>query len=166
MPQGLSMLSVLAIDPTGETYGFVDNDKNEVTHIATGVIKRIMAEDLIRPPVTQCMFGESLTQAFERGELGVEEDHAMRLPEEALKVPCLIGLWGKSHIMLDGAHRVWRRLKRGDLDFPAYVMPENVWREFIVYDVPGTAAQWNEFNRHAKIRTPVREMLRKAMGGL
>lgn len=100
----MSTLDVLAIDPTGETYGFVDRDKSRVTHVATGVIKFLLAELPLKPQLTICMFGDTLCQAFEKGELGVEEDHALRLPEEALKVPALVGLWDDGHLMLDGAY--------------------------------------------------------------
>lgn len=168
---GMTIAQMLQYDPSGETYGFVHDDKHNVTHVAVGALKRLVAAYngafSSRPlPLDQCAFSDTLTGALERNELGVEIEHALTLSDEALKQPVIVGIWGADkHILLDGAHRLWRVWKRGDQTFPAYVVPEYVWREFVVVDMPGDAAFWDEFNRTARIRTPELEALRRILFG-
>lgn len=82
-----------------------------------------------------------------------------------LEVPGVIGEWGEQHISIDGAHRLWRRWKRGDPSFPAYVVPEAAWRAFCICDMPGTGDEWREFNRTMEVRTPELEALYRLLGG-
>lgn len=131
-------------------YTFVDGDTGEPTHIAVEPLLAAIKRSGVIPILAG--IGESLVAALERGELGVEEDHALTLPEEALDVPCVVCNWGETHIIADGAHRLWRRWKRGDLEFPVYVVPESAWRLFVVGGIPGDGKYWDHFNRNAKIR--------------
>jgi hypothetical protein len=71
----------------------------------------------------------------------------------------MVGVWGDKNIIIDGAHRIWRNWKAGNTSFPAYVLPEEAWREFVVLDVPGDAAFWDSFNRTAQVRTPAAEVM-------
>lgn len=130
-------------------YTFVDNVTRETTHILSGELLAAAKRAGVIPVLAQ--IGQGLADALERGDLGVEEDHAMSLPEAALEEPALICEWGHEHVIADGAHRLWRRWKRGDKDFPAYLIPETAWRHFII-ELPGDSVFWDYFNRNAKIR--------------
>lgn len=155
-PQGLTMLEAMLLDPTGTTYTFVDNEHQEATHIASKVLWDVVHG---RMTVSLGLFDPTLVEAIERGLLGVEEEHALKLPDEALDVPLLVCQWGDGHVIADGNHRLWRRYKRGDTSFPMYYVPEPVWREFVIYDIPGDSSFWDDFNRNAKVRTPEMEAM-------
>lgn len=133
------------------------------THIAASTLRSAL--ERAQWPVTIAVMGESLAAALEAGSLGVEPAHALTLPDAALAVPCVVCEWGQDHVIADGAHRVWRRWKRGDIDFPAYLVPEPLWREFVIGDMPGSGEFWDTFNRTAEIRTPELEALHKLLGG-
>lgn len=158
----LTVQDVLALDPSGTTYTFVEQGSLKPTHIASGVLYGLIKDRL---PVHTVEFSPSVIAALERGDLGVEEAHAWKLPAAALKVPLLVCEWGADHIFADGAHRLWRRWKRGDKDFTCYVVPEPLWRFFTIEGVPGDGAFWDTFNRTAQVRTPEMEFLRKLLMG-
>lgn len=147
-------LSMADLPITEAVYTFVD-DGGEPTHIAASTL--LAALERRNVPAATCIITPSLIAALERGDLGVEEPHALSLPEEALKRPGIIGQWGDKHISIDGAHRLWRRWKRGDTDFPAYYLPEPVWRAFTIVDMPGSGEEWRAWNKSARIRTPETE---------
>lgn len=135
-----------------EVYTFVTKE-GEVVHINMVPLKAAIIRVGVTPILAE--MGGSLVEALEAGTLGVEEDHALKLPEEALDVPGIVGLWGANdHIIMDGAHRLWRRWKRGDREFPVYVVPEAAWRLYCIPNelVGGDAAYWDNFNRTAKVR--------------
>lgn len=136
----------LVVEPI---YTFVDTD-GTVTHIASGQLLAALVRAGAVPML--CEMADSLIACLERGDLGVEEHHALKLPESALDAPLTVGIWGDSHIVIDGAHRLWRRWKRGDRDFPAYMVPERGWRLFELHDMPGDGTFWDDFNRNAKVR--------------
>lgn len=140
----------LELSITEHVYTFVDGKTGEPTHIAASSLRACVERSGVTPML--CMFGEGLTDALARGDLGVEEHHALKLPEAALEVPILVCQWGPDHVIADGAHRLWRRWKRGDTDFPAYVIPEPAWRLFVVEGMPGDGAFWDTFNRNARVR--------------
>jgi hypothetical protein len=117
----------------GQVYTFVEKD-GTATHIATTVLLQTLKRAGVTPVL--CVYDQTLVQALERGDLGVEVDHALALPEARLDVPGIVGQWGDEHIMIDGAHRLWRRWKRGDPDFPAYYLAEHLWRRFVINDMP------------------------------
>lgn len=144
---GFSMFDLPLTDPF---YTFVDRGGTP-THIACGVLRRALEKSQKAQPYL-CEFGESLIGALKRGELGVEEEHALKLPDTALEAPGIVGQWGSDHILIDGAHRLWRRWQRGDTDFPAYMVPEELWRLFVIYDVPFDGAFWDHHNRNSKVR--------------
>lgn len=156
------MLSMRVLPNTEMVYTFVEHNGTP-THIAASTLGTVL--EARKFPVTDCIIAPSLVAALERGDLGVEEPHALRLPVEALERPGIIGEWGDAHISIDGAHRLWRRWKRGDRTFPARVVPEKVWRLFTICDMPGTGAQWNEWNRTAQVRTPEMEALMRLLRG-
>lgn len=158
------MLRMSQLPITEAVYTFVEHNGTP-THIAASTLLRGLERPGKAWPVTRCMIGASLVEALERGDLGVEPPHALRLPESALERPGIIGEWGDTHISIDGAHRLWRRWKRGDADFPAYVVPEAAWREFVIADMPGSGAFWDHFNRNAEVRTPELEALLRLLGG-
>ena len=156
------MLSMRDLPITEAVYTFTTND-GQAIHIAASTLYGAL--ERANWPVTECHMAPTLIAALERGDLGVEEPHALTLPEEALKRPGIIGEWGDAHISIDGAHRLWRRWQRGDHDFPAYVVPEQLWRQFCVHDMPGSADEWRDWNKNAKIRTPELEAFLKLLGG-
>jgi hypothetical protein len=147
---------------TEAVYTFVETDGTPV-HIAASTL--LYGLETRSAPVTRCMIAPSLVAALERGDLGVEPPHALRLPESALEAPGIVGEWGDAHIIIDGAHRLWRRWKRGDPDFPAYVLPEALWREFQISGMPGSGEFWRAHNKTAEVRTPEMELLLKLLGG-
>jgi hypothetical protein len=155
------MLSMFDLPITEAVYTFTEKSGN-VTHIAASTLKGLLEAKGF--PVTHCEIGQSLAEALERGDLGVEPPHALSLPDEALERPGVIGEWRGAHICIDGAHRLWRRWKRGDTDFPAYVVPEYIWRMFEIGDMPGTGEEWREWNRTAQVRTPEFEALMRLLG--
>lgn len=134
---------------TDAVYTFVNHDGVPV-HIASDALLRALKRSDVVPSL--CEFGDTLIVALEKGDLGVEEDHALSLPEAALETPLIVGTWGSKHIMIDGAHRLWRRWKRGDRDFNAYYVPEEAWRRFTIDGMPGSGAFWREHNRNSKVR--------------
>jgi hypothetical protein len=144
------MLSIHDLSLDEGVYTFVDAKTGEPTHIAAttlmATLKRIRATPIL------CAIGEGLIDALKRGDLGVEEDHALALPESALGTPLLVCQWGNEHIIADGAHRLWRRWQRGDRDFNAYYLPEELWRPWVIHDMPGDGQFWDFFNRNVKVR--------------
>lgn len=135
-----------------EVYTFVTKE-GEVVHINMAPLKAAIIRTGITPILAE--IGDTLATALEQGLLGVEEEHALKLSESALDVPAIVGTWGDSdHIVMDGNHRLWRRWKRGDTHFPAYVIPEKAWRLYCIPNelVGGDAAYWDHFNRNAKVR--------------
>lgn len=152
-----------ALPVSDSFYTFVETD-GTVTHLAASLLLRTLERPHRPYPVTRCEFGETLIAALERGDLGVEPNHARRLPEAALERPGIIGLWGDTHISIDGAHRIWRRWQRGDRWFPAYVVPEAAWRVFTIEGIPGDAETWRELNK-LETRTPEMEALIRLLGG-
>lgn len=145
------MLSMFDLPLSEPVYTFVDGETGEPTHIATGLL--LYALKGSRWPIIECEMAQSLVEALERGDLGVGEPHALSLPEAALNAPIIVCEWGDKHIVADGAHRLWRRWKRGDTGFRAYVLPEKVWRNFTIHDAPGDGKFWDHFNRTMKVRS-------------
>ena len=160
---GLTMAQTLELDPDGTTYTFVEKDhRARPTHIASGVMWQAVHRRL---PVTRCFIAPTLVAALVAGSLGVEPPHALKLPDSALDTPAMVCEWGPDHVIADGNHRLWRRWKRGDDDFPAYVIPETLWRHFVITDMPGDADFWDTFNREAHVRTPEMARLLKLLTG-
>jgi hypothetical protein len=154
-------IHVSDLDLTESVYTFTPDDAPPV-HIAASVLGRALKS--ANWPVTDCHIAPSLVDALKRGLLGVEEAHARRLPDGALNIPGIIGTWGEHHISIDGAHRLWRRWQRGDASFPAYVVPEKLWRRFTIVGFPGDADDWREINK-VDWRTPEFMALMRALGG-
>lgn len=145
---GLSVLDLGLFEPV---YTFVDKATGQPVHVASELLNT--ACKMSGWPIITANMAPSLVAAMEAGTLGVEEEHALKLPKAALDTPLLVLEYNdKSHVIADGAHRLWRRWKRGDTTFPCRVVPEPSWRMFEIYDMPGTGAEWDEFNRTAKIR--------------
>lgn len=146
---------------TEAVYSFVEHD-GTATHIAASTLLATLeayrSPKGERMPVTTIHMDAGLLRALERGDLGVEVAHTLRLPEAALERPGIIGQWGEHHISIDGAHRVWRRWKHGDRTFAAYVVPEALWRMYVITDMPGDGATWREINKQ-EYRTPEFEAL-------
>ena len=161
---GMSIEQVVAMDPLGTMYTFVEGKNMHPTHIASGVLSKALARSAMQ--VVHPLIAPSLAAALERGDLGVEEQHALKLSEASLEVPGVVGEWGDTHIVIDGAHRLWRRWKRGDKTFPCYLIPEALWRHFVVNGVPGSGEFWDTFNRTAQVRTPEMERLLKLLTGV
>jgi hypothetical protein len=149
---GMTIEQVLEIDPLGTTYTFVSKDDGQAVHIASGCLARFLKDMVGVIPTYEIELDPTVIAAMQRGDLGIEEDHALKLPEEALEAPLIVCEWGGTHIFADGAHRLWRRWKRGDTTFTAWVVPERVWRHFVVMGLPGTGDYWDDFNRNAKVR--------------
>lgn len=136
---------------TTAIYTFVDGKTGETTHIAVEPLRAAIIRAGVIPVLAE--IGGTLITALERGDLGVEEEYALKLPDAALDVPGIVCEWGKAdHVIADGAHRLWRRWKRGDATFPAYIIPEKAWRLYVVDDIPGDGKFWDHFNRNAKVR--------------
>ena len=145
------MLSMFDLPLDEAVYTFVTHE-GEPTHIAASSLLAAAKASGMR--TTYCELGGTLVKALERNDLGVEIEHALKLVDAALEVPLLVCEWGeRDHIIADGAHRLWRRWKRGDTNFHAYVIPEPVWRMFTIYDIPGSGAMWDTFNRTVKVRS-------------
>lgn len=136
---------------TATVYTFVDGNTGEPTHIDVTQLSAAIKRAGVTSMLTEIT--PSLIAALERGDLGVEEPHALTLPDEALDVPCIVCAWGDKHVIADGAHRLWQRWQRGDTDFAVYLVPEKAWRLFVIHDVPGDGKYWDNFNRNAKIRS-------------
>lgn len=144
------MMSLRDLPDTEHVYTFVDAITGEPTHIAASTLAAAVKRSALQPVIAE--MGGSLVAALEAGTLGVEEDHALKLPESALEEPILVRAWGDTHVIADGAHRLWRRWKRGDKDLICYSIPEEAWRLFIIVDMPGSGEFWDYFNRNAKVR--------------
>lgn len=144
------MLSMFDLPITEAVYTFVDGETGEPTHIAASTLLATVKRAGVVPILA--MIGGGLAEALQRGDLGVEEPHALKLPDVALDTPILVCEWGDKHIIADGAHRLWRRWQRGDPDFNAYIVPEPVWRRFVIAGMPGTGEFWDYFNRNARVR--------------
>lgn len=142
--------SMFDLPITESVYTFVDAATGQPTHIAASTLRHCIEQSPLEPGMAA--ISPSLVEALKAGTLGVEEHHALKLPESALDKPILVCEWGDSHVIADGAHRLWRRWQRGDAEFPCYVVPERAWRLFVIVDVPGSGALWDDFNRNAKIR--------------
>lgn len=59
-----------------------------------------------------------------------------RRPPSSLE-PCIWGLWGDdlsklSGFLMDGRHRYALAILRGQKEIPAYIIPESVWRDFLI----------------------------------
>lgn len=148
--KGLLPVAFMIARPlTDALYTFVETN-GEPVHIASTYLLEILKRSGAVPAL--CLFDATLIQALERGDLGAEGPHALKLPEAALDAPGIVGRWGDRHIMIDGAHRLWRRWQRGDTDFPAYYLTEDIWRRFTVDGIPGDGAFWSDHNSNAKVR--------------
>lgn len=156
-------LRVSDLPVTEAVYAFVDGASGTPTHIAASTL--LGALEAANWPVHDVHMGQGLIDAITRGDLNEEQDHALKLPDEALASPILVGEWGQEHIIIDGSHRLWRLYERGDRTFPARVVPEKLWRAFTIRDMPGSGAFWDDFNRTAKVRTPEMERLLRLLGG-
>lgn len=144
---------MIGVFVTSTVYTFVCSETGEPTHIDVSSLLRIVQAAGLKP--IDAEIGDTLEEALRNGRLGVEEHHALKLPEEALKVPALVCQWGeRDHVIADGAHRLWRRWKRGDKTFPVFIIPERVWRAFTIPNevMGGDGAYWDDFNRNAKVR--------------
>jgi hypothetical protein len=150
MDSNFKGIDISDCDATEIVYTFVDGNTGEPTHIAVSALTRAIQRAGIIPMVAS--MGEGLIAAIERGDLNQEPDHAARLPSEALEAPCIVGAWGGEHIIIDGTHRLWRRYQRGDRDFPAYYIPEDAWRHFVIHGMPGDGEFWDHFNRNVQVR--------------
>jgi hypothetical protein len=142
------------LPPTEQTYTFTTHT-GEVYHFAVDQLNRALKrlEGKLTPVLVP--FDETVTDMLKNGAMGVEPDHAARLPVEALERPVLVLQWGDGqHVICDGAHRLYRRMGRGDTDFPAYFIPPNVWRYFLITGLPGDAAHWREANKEQGVRSP------------
>lgn len=144
------MLYMRDLPLTEAVYTFVAADTGQPTHIAASTLRMIL--EGLGWEITDCIIAGSLASALARGELGVEPAHALSLPESALEAPGIVCEWQDTHVIADGAHRLWRRWKRGDMAFPAYLVPEPAWRPFVICDMPGDGKFWDHFNRNAQVR--------------
>jgi hypothetical protein len=151
-PTGTPLAILLAAlgAPSEPVYTFVDDSTGQPTHILSGRLAAALVRSSAVP--IRCVMDDSLIASLEKGLLGVEEAHALKLPEEALDAPCIVGQWDGAHIMIDGAHRLWRLWQRGDREFNAYYVPEKAWRLFVIDDIGGDGSFWSDFNRTAKVR--------------
>jgi hypothetical protein len=149
-PNDFKGFSYLELPITEHVYTFVDKATGEPTHIAATTLRLACEASRLQPIL--CEIGDTLVDALKAGALGVEEHHALKLQDSALETPLLVCIWGDSHVLADGAHRLWRRWKRGDQSFMAYMVPEPAWRLFTIYDMPGDGSFWDDFNRNAKVR--------------
>jgi hypothetical protein len=147
------MLRAADLDLNEPIYTFVTDDpRDPAIHVAADRLrKHVEGSGLYEPHI--CPWTESLTRMLESNRLGVEEDHALQLSDEALKVPGIfIDVGGGQHVLADGSHRMWRCWKRSDPHFVAYVIPTLDWIPFIVVDLGGDPTFWHEFNTTAKVR--------------
>jgi hypothetical protein len=139
------------LNPFEQVYTLVDKASGKPTHVASAFLLRTC--EAARLPIIRADIGGTLVTALENGELGVEEEHALKLPNEAIHSPLLVLEWNtQDHVIADGAHRLWRRWKAGHTTFRCYLVREEAWRHFEIYDMPGSGEEWDEFNRNAKIR--------------
>lgn len=130
-------------------YTFVGAETGEPVHIAVDPLALLIRMAQVSP--IKCEMGESLIDALKAKSLGVEPEHALTLTDAALEAPLIVCEYGDTHIIADGAHRLWRRWKRGDGSFLAFVVPESVWRDYTI-SLPGDGAFWDNFNRNARVR--------------
>lgn len=148
------MIPAHMLPPTEQTYTFTTHT-GEVYHFAIGQLNAAIKRMAGKLTPVMIPFDQSLLHALKSGDMGVEPDHAARLPLEALERPVLVLAWGDGeHVICDGAHRLWRRMERGDADFPAYFIPPTVWRYFLITGIPGSAELWRKANEEQGVRAP------------
>lgn len=73
------MIHALDLPLNEVTYTFVDGETGEPTHIAVSALKAAIKRAGVVPELV--MMGEGLIEAMARGDLNVEEDHALKLPD-------------------------------------------------------------------------------------
>jgi hypothetical protein len=145
------MIKLYNMDRTEAVYTFVDEDGSPPLHIASDRLRAFLEKGEFQ--VYKCPWTPSMIQAMEQNTLGVEIEHALRLPVSALSIPGIYITKDGGQILVDGAHRMWRRWKAGYDCFYAYVVEEDVWKHFVVADLDGDRALWHNFAKNAKIRS-------------
>lgn len=72
---------------------------------------------------------------------GVEAHRLSRLTSSQLAEPLLLADLGRSQLLIDGTHRYVRKSDLGHNEFTAYLVPESLWKDFLVSDLPSTTPQ-------------------------
>jgi hypothetical protein len=149
-PKGIS---VYRISRSEQMFTFKVETTGEVFHFAVDRLNHYLRST--KAEVTQIIIHEALFKHLSERN-GAEIEHFNRISEESLATPGIMLAWSDgSHVQADGTHRALRCAMRGDPTFPAYIVQENVWRRFLVTDVPPDLLDWDDFFENGSRNDPL-----------
>lgn len=138
MPIHVSRLSA-----RDEMFSFVPHD-GEPLHFAT--TRMVVYLRTSGYPVENVELTEELARHVAQKH-GVEPGHLANTLER-INEPCVLLDWGDgTHVVADGNHRVVARYMMQLPTLPAWLLPEKVWRRFVIEGVPSTPAEAARFQR-------------------
>lgn len=151
-------ISVFRLPKAEQVYTFKEDKTGELHHFAVDQMNAYIRAAL--KPELIVIHPDMLKHLVNRG--GWEPDHLANMSDAALEAPCtLIDYGDGTHVLADGVHRVLKHAQKGHDTFPAYVVPERIWRRFLIEDVPREIVDWDDFlvngDRHEGLSPKLRK---------
>lgn len=128
------------LSPTDEYFAWSGQD-GVLLHFAVTRMNAYLAGSGF--PVSTIGLTEELVTDVLR-QNGIEPDHLERITPERMEHPLLLLRWAdETHVVADGGHRLVRRALSGIDHAQAWLVPERLWRRFVIDGMPGEATQWH-----------------------
>lgn len=129
--------------------GFDPGTEGPVLHFA---VTRLNAYLTARKfPVSHIDLGRDFVLAVVK-QNGIEPPHLDKVTVERLHMPAtLLEAGDGSHIVADGAHRIVKAALVGWTGSPAWLVPETIWRRFVISGVGELDQYWRERLRASQI---------------
>jgi hypothetical protein len=138
---------------TDEFYVWCDADDGSLLHFASTRLRLYL--ESIDYPITECVLTPEWVETTSR-QSGIEPDHFARIiaqGDRRLDKPIILAAWSDgSHLTVDGSHRLVLRYHLGRSFVNAYLVPETIWRDFLIEGAPGEKEMWV---RHLKEENPL-----------
>ncbi len=119
-----------------QVFTWTSDDGTQTLHFRASVMERFLKQNpdfaqyvLKRVPLDQGF------ARFVRDFRGLEDPHLFALPIERLEVPTIsCAMPDGSYLLVDGHHRYYRRYLAGKTTVDSYLIPEPIWKHFLVTD--------------------------------
>jgi len=93
---------------------------------------RLIEAKQIKHTLEYCLIHQQLITQIEH-HAGVEQKHLSTLKDSDLAKPVIVIIWPDGDgTVIDGNHRLLARARRGDKDFPAYIIPAPHWEKILI----------------------------------